>query len=149
MLLNYDRYSEVVEDSVETPVEDASALLSEPVATKDEDIRPTTTTMQFGDADSDQIYNEMYREEKESSGYKLNGKGRLVVVLYALAVTVILALIIINTGVLARLGGAKEAKVAELNGKIEQYQELTSNIESISGNEYVIGKAEELGMIKR
>lgn len=149
-LLNYDRYSEVVEDSTATPVvEEAVAVTAEPVASQDEDIRPTTTTMQFGDADPDQIYNEMHRGEKEESGYKLNGKGKLVVVLYALAVTVILALIIINTGVLARLSGEKEARVAELNGKIEQYQQLSADIDSISGDEYVVEQAIQQGMVKR
>ena len=48
-LLNYDRYTETVQDSVavveETPVE----TVVEETACLDEDIRPTSTTMQFGD----------------------------------------------------------------------------------------------------
>lgn len=156
MLLNYDRYSEEIVDSVATPVieevpvevaEQVSVV--EPVNLQDEDIRPTSTTMQFGDGDVDQMYNEMRKEEHEESSYHLNGKGKLVVVLYALAVTVILALIIINTGILASLSGAKQAKTVELNNKIEQYQQLSANIEDISSNDYIIGQAEELGMIKR
>ena len=151
LLLNYDRYSETVVDNAGSPVvEEIASTVEETVAMQDEDLRPSTTTMQFGDAvDADQIMNEMRREEKEVTGYKLNAKGKLVVVLYSLAVAVILALIVINTGVLARLSGEKQAKAMQLNSEITQYQELSSNIESISGNEYVIGKAEELGMIKR
>ncbi len=156
MLLNYDRSYEEVTDSVASPVvEDAPVEVSEPVAVaepvnfQDEDIRPTSTTMQFGDGDVDQMYNEMRKEEHEETSYRLNGKGKLVLVLYALAVTVILALIIINTGVLAGLSGAKAAKTAELSSKIEQYQQLSANIEDISSEGYIIGKAEELGMIKR
>jgi cell division protein FtsL len=150
MLLNYDRYSETVIDSVDTPVvEEAPAVVAEAVELQDEDIRPTSTTMQFGDADVDQIYNEMHREEEKTSGkYKLNAKGKVIVVLYALAVTVILALIIINTGVLARLNGAKEAKVAELNSKMEQFQELSAEVDNISRNEYVIEQAIQQGMVK-
>jgi hypothetical protein len=149
LLLNYDRYSETVVDDVVSPVvEKSPEMVAETTSFQDEDIRPTSTTMQFGDADADQIYNEMRREEK-AVGYKLNGKGKLVVVLYALAVTVILALIIINTGVLARLSGVKETKTAELNQRIEQFEQLSSDIENISGNDYVIEQAENLGMIKR
>lgn len=149
MLLNYDRYSEQVVDSVEAPMLD-EARVAEPVDIQDEDIRPTSTTMQFGDGDVDQIYNEIQRDNKEeTSSYRLNGKGKLVVVLYALAVTVILALIIINTGVLASLSGTREAKATELNTKIEQYQQLSANIEDISTNDYIIEQAEELGMVKR
>ena len=149
MLLNYDRYTEQVVDSVEAPMLD-EARVAEPVDIQDEDIRPTSTTMQFGDGDVDQIYNEIQRDNKEeTSSYRLNGKGKLVVVLYALAVTVILALIIINTGVLASLSGTREAKATELNTKIEQYQQLSANIEDISTNDYIIEQAEELGMVKR
>lgn len=150
LLLNYDRYSETVVDETNSPaVEEVASVVEETVAMQDEDLRPSTTTMQFGDAvDADQIMNEMRREEKEVTGYKLNAKGKLVVVLYSLAVAVILALIIINTGVLARLSGARQTKTAELSSKIEQYQQLSEDINNISGNEYVIGKAEELGMVK-
>lgn len=156
MLLNYDRYSEQVSDSAVAPVidkpvvEESQEVVSEPVNLQDEDIRPTSTTMQFGDGDVDQMYKEMNREEHEVGGsYHLNAKGKLVVVLYALAVTVILALIIINTGILASLSGTKEAKMAELNSKIAQYEQLSANIDSISGDEYVMQQAEQLGMVKR
>lgn len=155
MLLNYDRYSEEVVDSIATPVvEESPVSIAEQTPVVDsldiqeEDIRPTSTTMQFGDGETEQIYNEIKREEKEEGSYKLNAKGKLVVVLYALAVTVILALIIINTGVLASLSGAKEAKIATLNSKIEQYQQLSTEIADISNDNYVIEQAQNLGMVK-
>ncbi len=150
LLLNYDRYSETVVDKASPVVEEIASTVEETVAMQDEDLRPSTTTMQFGDAvDADQIMNEMRREEKEVTGYKLNAKGKLVVVLYSLAVAVILALIVINTGVLARLSGEKQAKSIQLSSKIEQYQQLSSSIDDISSNEYVIEKAEDFGMVKR
>ncbi len=155
LLLNYDRYSEQIVDSatstvVETPIENAEVeSIEETVALQDEDIRPTSTTMQFGDGDVDQMYKEMNHTEHETTAsYRLNGKGKLVVVLYALAVTVILALIIINTGVLASLSGNKEAKTAELNAKIEQYQTIKDQNDYISSEDYIVQKAEELGMVK-
>ncbi len=156
MLLNYDRFSEqtaVVDDVAEIVDEVMSeqVVAMESVDLQDEDIRPTSTTMQFGDGDIDQIYNEMHREQQqeEKTSYRLNAKGKLVVVLYSLAVAVILALIIINTGVLARLSGTREAKIVELNGKVSQYEQLSSEIDRVSQNDYVIEKAEELGMVKK
>ena len=151
LLLNYDRYSEQVVDSattavVDSPVEQTETVsVEEAVALQDEDIRPTSTTMQFGDGDVDQMYKEMNRSEQETNvSYRLNGKGKLVVVLYALAVTVILALIVINTGVLASLSGTKEAKTAELNSKIEQYQVLKEQNDYMNSEEYIIQEIEKL-----
>jgi hypothetical protein len=63
---------------------------------------------------------------------------------------VILALIAINTGMLATLSGTHEARTAELNAKIAEYNVLQEEIESISSNEYVINQAENvLDMVKK
>ena len=118
---------------------------------QDDDIRPTSTTMQFGDGDIDQMYKEMNRaNETVKESYHLNNKGKLVIVLYSLAVMVILALIAINTGMLATLSGTQQAKTAELNAKIAEYSVLQEEIESISSDDYVINQAETvLDMVKR
>ena len=145
-LLNYDRYTEqsssvIVEEQVEEV--QASALA-------DEDIRPTSTTMQFGD-DIDQIRREMNRaqEEEKSVSYHLNGKGKLAVTLYALAVTVILALIVLNTGVLAGLSNSVQAKAAELDSTIARYEAIQQEIDSISNSDYIIDVAQnQYGMVK-
>ena len=150
-LLNYDRYSEQVVEDVQASTEmEVVSEISEKNF-QDEDIKPTSTTMQFGDGDVDQMYKEMNRADSEvSDGYKINPKGKLVLVLYALAVTVILALIVINTGMLATLSGANAAKTAELNAKVEQYNALQAEIDSISNSNYIIDVAEnQYGMIKR
>lgn len=142
-LLNYDRYSEQqVVDQAVAPVDESFA---------DEDIRPTSTTMQFGD-DIDQIREEMHQAAvvEEHSSYRLNNKGKLVMVLYAIAVTVILALIILNTGVLASLSDTASAKSAELNAAIEEYNAVQTQIENISSSDYIIDVAEnDYGMIKK
>lgn len=142
-LLNYDRASELVEDESVSEIVDSTM--------QDDDIRPTSTTMQFGDGDIDQMYKEMNRSsETIKDSYHLNTKGKLVIVLYSLAVMVILALIAINTGMLATLSGTQQAKTAELNARIAEYNVLQEEIESISSNEYVINQAENvLDMVKR
>ena len=144
-LLNYDRAADQVEENNVKIQEIVDSTM------QDDDIRPTSTTMQFGDGDIDQMYKEMNRAESTAKeSYHLNTKGKLVIVLYSLAVMVILALIAINTGMLATLSGTQEAKTAELNAKIAQYNVLQEEIESISSNEYVINQAETvLDMVKR
>ncbi len=156
-LLNYDRYTEsgYVQDiemaSVVTPETTPTAIEVEaPVAFSEEDIKPTSTTLQFGDGEVDKVYDDMQKQkESQKSTYRLNGAGKLVVVLYSLAVTVILALIILNTGVLASLRSGNEAKAAILSEKVAEYQMLSEKIDAVSSNERVIDIAEnEYGMVK-
>ena len=150
-LLNYDRYSEVqlsmaqaeAKQQETVNVVDASTLA-------EEDIRPTSTTMQFGD-DIDQIRNDMnYKQEVASDSYHLNKKGKVVVSLYALVVTVILALIVLNTGVLAKLSNITEAKANTLNQTIARYDALQAELDAMTDSDYIISVAEnQYGMVKR
>ena len=145
-LLNYDRYTEQASVVEEKEVEQATIVNSSSLS--DEDIRPTSTTMQFGD-DIDQIRKEMNRADTvEKEGYHLNSKGKLIVTLYALAVTVILALIVLNTGVLAKLSSVQEAKAVELNDAITRYEAIQQDIIEMSSKEHIINVAQnEYGMI--
>lgn len=157
-LLNYDRYTEMgyVQDiemasAVAPEISETATVSESPVAFSDEDIKPTTTTLQFGDGEVDKVYDDMQRQkESQKSSYRLNGAGKLVVVLYSLAVTVILALIILNTGVLASLRSGNEAKASVLDEKVAEYQMLSEKIDALSSNERVIDIAEnDYGMIKK
>ena len=147
-LLNYDRYAEVVGETSEVVTEQA---VSAPVtsALSDEDIRPTSTTMQFGE-DIDQLTRDMSRTETiAQEGYQLNKKGKIVVMLYALVVTVILALIVLNTGVLASLSTQTQQKSAELNQTVMQYESIQAEIENMTSSEYVKDIAmNEYGMVQ-
>ena len=69
----------------------------------EEDFRPTSTTMQFGDDNIEELREEMRKSEEEIQGYHLNSKGKIAVIIYSMVITVIFALIILNTGLLARL----------------------------------------------
>ena len=137
-LLNYDRFNEenMQQVVVDEPVKDFS----------DEDIRPTSTTMQFGDDDLEQIREEMKTSVVEETAYRLNAKGKIAVVLYSLVVTVILALIVLNTGILARLSNTETAMANTVNTKVAEYNTLMNEIDSISTPDYVINVAQNLGM---
>ena len=146
-LMNYDRYAEIEAEEQAVKTE----LVEEPVkAHTDDDIRPTSTTMQFGDGDVSQVYNDLEKSKERKESYKLNGKGKLVVALYALAVTVILALIVLNTGLLKALDGQVSALTATYAEKSASLAAQTAEIEAISSDAYITELAEnEFGMIKR
>ena len=150
-LLNYDRYSETVQDSVavatETVVETpANEVKIEEQACLDEDIRPTSTTMQFGnDADVD-IRNEVATIKTEKQARKLSAKGKLVIALYSVVVALVFALIIFNTTFLSRMQNNIEAKQTELYQVETQYKDSEQRLDDLL--EQVPEKAEDLGMIK-
>ena len=155
-LLNYDRYAEMektekvaIEEKAAFEVEQSISSVSEKCS-NEEDIRPTSTTMQFGDGDVDQMYREMNSAGNAKESYRLNAKGKFFVVLYGLAVAVILALIIINTGVLVSINSRSEQKAAELSYVIGEYNERKQMRENISSDEYVSDIAEnQFYMIKQ
>lgn len=152
-LLNYDALATEISEEAEKIVDSAVASTSSEqicaVSSSEEDIRPTVTTMQFSDGESEQIFNEISavkREEKVS--YRLNAKGKFLIALYSLAVVIILALIVLNTGVLARIRNDKSAKLAEIEGLRTEYSAITEEIDTISSEEYITSQAEKMGMIK-
>ena len=150
-LMNYDRFSEnqAAEKAAvktEEPVKETPAPIKAAVST-DDDIRPTSTTMQFGDGDTSKVYNDLERS-KENQSYKLNGKGKLVVALYALVVAVILALITVNTGVLKSLDNDIAALNTAYATNLQSVAMQNAEIESISSEAHIIEIAEnDYGMI--
>ncbi len=150
-ILNYDRYSEQMSAVVETfaPVIEEQKEEAPVFALSDEDIRPTSTTMQFGE-DIESIREEMKAErEEEKTDYRLNGKGKIAVVLYSLVITVILALIVMNTGMLSRLNEINAAKTAELSMAMSEYTAVMEEINAISDSNYIANVAENnYGMVK-
>lgn len=144
-LLNYDRYSEM-EAEKSTVIEDAPQIRE--AAYSDEDIRPTTTTTQFIDGDP-QIFNDAAKSKSdEHVGYKLNAKGKVVVVLYALVVAVILALIALNTGVLRTLSADVNSLSATYAAKTAAIEQQNAIIAEISSPSHISEIAEnQLGMV--
>jgi hypothetical protein len=152
-LLNYDvvqtEVSEEAEKIVDSAIAGTEVMETVDMTATEEDIRPTVTTMQFSDGESEQILNEMKRTKNEEKvSYRINARGKFLIALYSLAVVIILALIVLNTGVLAGIRNAKAAKLAEIEGLKIEYSAITEEIESISSEQYVTSQAEKMGMIK-
>lgn len=151
-LLNYDRYAETVVDSAvieDTPVEtEVETQVVETVTDcLDEDIRPTSTTMQFGDDADVDIRNEAKNVGVEAkSSYKLSFKGKLVIALYSVVVALVFALIILNTTVLSNIRGSVSQSRVELANVMSEYRLSEETLLELENS--VPEKAEELGMIK-
>ena len=146
-LMNYDvvdKQDVAEKTKADTIVEEQLEQVAS-LSLTDDDIKPTSTTLQFGDGEVDKVFDDM---QKQKESYRLNGKGKLVMVLYALAVTVILALIVINTGVLASLQGQKAEKQALAQQLSSEVQQLEEQNAYFSSEDFVGEKAQELGMIK-
>ena len=147
-LLNYDRYSEMEAEQQVADTETESIEQSAVNAYSDDDIRPTSTTTQFVDGDP-QIFNDAEKSKSERKvSYRLNGKGKLVVAMYALVVTVILALIVLNTGVLKTLTTDIATLDEKYRAQASAVAAQAAEIAEISSDAHIAQVAEsELGMI--
>lgn len=142
-ILNYDR-CDLAQEKARALTETAfdSSSLS------DEDIRPTSTTMQFGS--DTEIHKEINKQSNAEHAYHLNKGGKIVVSLYALVVAVVLALIVLNTGVLARLSTTVEAKAEQLNATIARYNALCDELNEMTDSNRILDVAQnEYGMVQK
>lgn len=138
-ILHYELFEK--EEQKEDNKEIVSEQVETTVAVNSDDLLPSSTTMQFGDGDIGNFYQDLPKE-KEEEKYKLNAKGKLLIVLYSLAVIVIMSLIVLNTGIIARLNVSYATKTEELNGLVNSNKEITAEIENISSNDYISNLAE-------
>ena len=142
-----ETYEEI--NSAKPAVKESIAVENVVSNVSEDDIRPTSTTMQFGE-DIDSIREEMnMAKQNEEQTYRLNNKGRVVVVLYSLIVAVVMALIVLNSGVLSNLSNKNELKAQELNEAMQTYAQVQMDIDRISSEENIHERAVELGMEKR
>lgn len=164
LLMNYEKYLDQKEEPVkaEAPVKAKAEAPAAPYFAPEraqtveipektaaaEDLKPSSTTMQFTETDMDTLYQDLQQEE-ESKGYYLNAKGKMMIALYALVVVAIMALIIINTSVLSALNLSFREKSENLAALQSRYEEMNRELDEISSDEHVIEIAEdEYNMIK-
>ena len=139
MLLNYDKISDtaVIAPENEVQIEEIKAEAS----FQDEDIRPTGTTMQFGDVDIDQMRAEMRTEATDKKKYHITNKGKIAITIYSLIVMVIMALIVVNSGMISSYDNAINTAKAELDSKVVEYSQLQQENGTVSSPDYIIENA--------
>ncbi|PWM76002.1 MAG: hypothetical protein DBX59_00205 [Bacillota bacterium] len=113
-------------------------------------VTPSGTTMQFKTDNVGELYNDLEKQQvKENQKFRLNAHGKLLAAIYAIVVVTILALIIINTSVLASIRNNNAEKAAMLAEKQAQYAKVLEEYNYVSSDDYVIKQAtDEYGMVK-
>lgn len=154
-IMNYDRYIVTEREEAVARVADAEtdvvkdeviAPEKEEAEVKLEDIEPSSTTMQFLNESTTELMGDIKKEKKEA--FHLTRKAKVMIALYAFAVTVIMALIVLNTTVLGNLSGMIKHKTSEYQSLKTSYEQVMDELENVSDEETIAEKATEFGMIK-
>lgn len=133
---------------------DDTKILGEKVRTPlkevDEDLIPSSTTMQFESNEDNDIYEEV-RPKNETDlqkKYKINTKGKVLIAVYALVIATILSLIVINSRMLRSLDNSISGYTGKITELTEQYTNVNAELDYVKSDEVIIEKAEAMGMVK-
>lgn len=133
---------------------DDTKILGENVKTPlrefDEDLIPSSTTMQFESDEDNDIYEEV-RPKNETDlqkKYKINTKGKVLIAVYALVIATILSLIVINSRMLKSLDNSISGYAGKITELTEQYTNVNAELDYVKSDEVIIEKAEAMGMVK-
>lgn len=131
--------TKILGENVKTPLREA-----------DEDLIPSSTTMQFESDEDNDIYEEV-RPKNETDlqkKYKINTKGKVLIAVYALVIATILSLIVINSKMLRSLDNSISGYAGKITELTEQYTKLNAELDYVKSDEVIIEKAEAMGMVK-
>ena len=111
------------------------------------DIYPSVTTLQFQKGGENPY--EDYREEKKTEkGFSISPKAKILIAVYAIAVAIIMALIIINTRLLKDMNAQINSQQAKLNAIVKVNEDLGERLEYVMSDQVIEQKAQlDLGMI--
>ncbi len=137
-LLNYEKYSTVQEDVEDYAVLDETEEVDNLELTK-EDLLPSSTTLQFEGENSVEKFQK--RENYVSKGIRSTGK--LLIVAYCVLVSIVMALIIVNTGIINSLDSTSTQKQEMLEDIKGQYMSVISEIDYTNSEEFIVKTAEE------
>ncbi len=119
--------------------------------TLNEDIMPSTTTMQFEKANTE-VYEDLRLKNKSKNkvekNYKINTKAKLLVAVYSLVVATILSLIVINSRMLKNLDNSIDNYTSQVANLNQEYTAVMDELDYAMSEENIIDKAIEMGMEK-
>lgn len=120
---------------------------------EDPDLVPTKTTMNSVSNENynknDTIFNVNVKDdEEESARFKLTTRGKTLIAVYAIAVAVLFAVIVLNTTVLRTMNSRVESLQDEIEIMQDENQALTEELNFVQSEEEITRKAEAMGMIR-
>lgn len=173
-ILHYERYrtddKAVNENKFNTPVNTYSAennarysapvmsdrnayseqTIAMPTAGKEENtenLRPTSTTMQFESSQDNDIFEDVGYKQivKHEENFSISGKGKLLIAVYALVVALILSLVIINSRMLRSLDSSISAFGTKIENLNAEYTKISEELDVANGEEAISKWATEHG----
>ena len=171
-ILHYERYrnngepvaSEVKSDTAsaveeyfrrgETAQRTSAPEIRESVAAprveESEDLRPSSTTMQFESAENNDIYEDLNykRESKAEENFRISSKGKMLIAIYSAVVILILSLIIINARMLKSLDGSLSTRNERVDELQKTYERVSDDYSDAMSDEAIDAWAKEHGMQK-
>ncbi len=141
-IIHYDTYSkpQQVKDMHNVYVEHTTGI--------NQNLRPTSTTMQFQGINKAEIYKDV--RENATTTYqtatKTSTKSKLVVVFMTVAIVLLSVLIVFNTALLKSLNQTIFDKQAQVESLISQNNDAFNSLEEVSSDQAIIDAANKLGM---
>ena len=132
-------------ESGENAALDSARVAAAPVK-ESEDLKPSSTTMQFSMKESTDIYEEIRPKNDEEKDYKINTKGKVLIAVYAIVVLTVFSLILLNSRMLRNLDRSIESYASRVETLTEEYAEAKGELDFVSSDETILSKAEEMGM---
>ena len=141
-IIHYDTYSkpQQVKDMHNVYVEHSTGI--------NQNLRPTSTTMQFQGINKAEIYKDV--RENATTTYqtatKTSSKSKLVVAFMTVAIVLLSVLIVFNTALLKSLNQTIFEKQAQVESLISQNNDALNSLEEVSSDQAIIDAANKLGM---
>ena len=113
--------------------------------TKD-DLLPSSTTMQF---ENNEEIEDFEKDIDVSSSKSVKPIGKLLIVAYCALVSIIMALIIVNTGIINNLNDSATERRERVNDLQSEYKRVMDEVDNVNSEDYVKKVAEnEYEMVK-
>ena len=127
-----------------------SESVAAPRVEESEDLRPSSTTMQFESAEDSDLYEDLNykRESKTEENFRISSKGKMLIAIYSAVVILILSLIIINARMLKSLDGSLSTRNERVNELQKIYERVSDDYSDAMSDEAIDAWAKENGMQK-